>query len=97
MYGKTYKEAKEKLTYAKVNAKEKIKRISSDMTVSDWFDKWLDSQKRIKRSSYTTYSSNINKHIKKKLGKIKLKMLTDEHIQNFIDDLSKELAAKSVQ
>ena len=96
VYGKTYKEAKEKLTYAKVNAKEKIKRISSDMTVSDWFDKWLDSQKRIKRSSYTTYSSNINKHIKKKLGKIKLKMLTDEHIQNFIDDLSKELAAKSV-
>ena len=96
VYGKSYKEAKEKLTFAKVNAKEKIKRISSDMTVSDWFDKWLDSQKRIKRSSYTTYSSNINKHIKKKLGKIKLKMLTDEHIQNFIDDLSKELAAKSV-
>lgn len=97
IYGKTYKEAKEKLTLAKVNAKEKVKRISSDMTVSDWFDKWLESQKRIKRSSYTTYSSNINKHIKKKLGKIKLKMLTDEHIQNFVDDLSKELAAKSVR
>ena len=97
VYGKSYKEAKEKLTFAKVNAKEKIKRISSDMTVSDWFDKWLDSQKRIKRSSYTTYSSNINKHIKKKLGKIKLKLLTEEHIQNFIDDLSKELAAKSVR
>lgn len=97
VYGKTYKEAKEKLTIAKVNAKEKVKRISSDMTVSDWFDKWLDSQKRIKRSSYTTYSSNINKHIKKRLGKIKLKMLTDEHIQNFIDDLSKELAPKSVR
>lgn len=96
VYGKTYKEAKEKLTFAKVNAKEKIKRISSDMTVSDWFDKWLDSQKRIKRSSYTTYSSNINKHIKKKLGKIKLKMLTDEHIQNFIDELSEKLSAKSV-
>ena len=97
VYGKSYKEAKEKLTFAKVNAKEKIKRISSDMTVSDWFDKWLDSQKRIKRSSYTTYSSNINKHIKKKLGKIKLKLLTEEHIQNFIDDLSKELAAKSIR
>lgn len=97
VYGKTYKEAKEKLTYAKVNAQEKVKRISSDMTVSDWFDKWLESQKRIKRSSYTTYSSNINKHIKKKLGKIKLKALTDEHIQCFIDDLSKKLAAKSVR
>ena len=97
VYGKTYKEAKEKLTLAKVNAKEKVRRISSDMTVADWFDKWLDSQKRIKRSSYTTYSSNINKHIKKKLGKIKLKMLTDEHIQDFVDDLSKDLAAKSVR
>ena len=27
VYGKTYKEAKEKLTYAKVNAQEKVKRI----------------------------------------------------------------------
>ena len=97
VYGKTYKEAKEKLTLAKVNAKEKVKRISSDMTVSDWFDKWLESQRRIKRSTYTTYSSNINKHIKKKLGKIKLKMLTDEHIQRFVDDLSKDLTAKSVR
>ena len=97
VYGKTYKEAKEKLTLAKVTAKEKVKRISSDMTVSDWFDKWLQSQKRIKRSSYTTYSSNINKHIKKKLGKIKLKTLTDEQIQSFVDDLSKELSAKSVR
>ena len=96
VYGKTYKEAKEKLTLAKVNAKEKVKRISSDITVAEWFDKWIDSKKRIKRSSYTTYSSNINKHIKKKLGKIKLKMLTDEHIQSFIDDLSEKLSAKSV-
>jgi len=97
VYGKTYKEAKEKLTFAKVNAKEKVKRISSDITVADWFEKWLKSLKRIKRSSYTTYSSNINKHIKKRLGKMKLKTLTDEHIQNFVDSLSKELAAKSVR
>ena len=73
------------------------KIISSDMTVSSWFDKWLEMQKQIKRSSYTTYTSNINKHIKKKLGKIKLKVLTDEHIQKFVDELSLELAAKSVR
>jgi len=97
VYGKTYKEAKEKLTLAKATAKENQKPISSDMTVAMWFDKWLASQKRIKRSSYTTYSSSINKHIKKRLGKAKLKTLTDEHIQVFIDDISKELAPKSVR
>ena len=63
IYGKTYKEAKEKLTLAKANVKAVQKPVSSDMTVAMWFEKWLDSQKRIKRSSYTTYSSNINKHI----------------------------------
>ena len=97
VYGKTYKEAKEKLTIAKANAKIEKKVISSDMTVSMWFDKWLESQKRIKRSSYTTYSSNINKHIKKRLGTIKLKALTDEHIQKFVDDLLTALAPKSVR
>lgn len=97
VYGRTYKEAKEKLTIAKANAKLAQKIISTDMTVSMWFDKWLESQKRIKRSSYTTYSSNINKHIKKRLGKIKLKQLNDEHIQKFVDDLMIVLAPKSVR
>ncbi len=97
VYGKTYKEAKEKLTIAKANTKIEKKVISSDMTVSMWFDKWLESQKRIKRSSYTTYSSNINKHIKKRLGAIKLKALSDEHIQQFVDELLAVLAPKSVR
>ena len=69
VYGKTYKEAKEKLALAKVNAKKEQKPVSSDLTVKQWFEKWLASQ-RIKRSSYTTYYSCINKHINTKLGKI---------------------------
>lgn len=97
VYGKTYKEAKEKLTLAKANTQKEQKPISSEMTVSQWFEKWLETQKRIKRSSYTTYYSNIHKHINVKLGKIKLKLLTDEHIQNFVDDILKELAPKSVR
>ena len=97
VYGKTYKEVKEKLTTAKANVKIEKRVVSSDITVSMWFDKWLEAQKRIKRSSYTTYSSNINKHIKKRLGKIKLKQLTDEHIQNFVDALSLVLAPKTVR
>ncbi len=97
IYGKTYKEAKDKLTFAKVAVKENVKTVSSDITVSLWFDKWLKSQKRIKASTYTTYSSNINKHINKKLGKKKLKVLTQEIIQDFVDDLTLKLAPKTVR
>jgi len=97
VYGKTYKEAKEKLTLAKVNSNAEKKVVSSDMTVADWFDRWLELQKRIKRSSYTTYSSVINKHIKKKIGKVRLKMLSEEQVQKFIDELLNELAPKSVR
>lgn len=96
VYGKTYKEAKEKLALAKVNAKKEQKPVSSDLTVKQWFEKWLASQ-RIKRSSYTTYYSCINKHINTKLGKIKLKSLSSENVQNFVDELSAILAPKSVR
>lgn len=97
VYGRTYKEAKEKLTLAKANVKEVIRTVSSDLTVSDWFDKWLSSLKHIKKSSYTTYSSNVNKHIKGYFKKKKLKNLSSENIQSFIDELSVKLAPKTVR
>lgn len=97
VYGKTYKEAKEKLTLAKANAKKTAKIVSSDITVSDWFDKWLKSLKQIKKSSYTTYSSNVNKHIKTYFGKRKLKTLNSDIVQEFVNELSSKLAPKTVR
>lgn len=97
VYGKTYKEAKEKLAYCRVNIKNIKKITPTDLTVKLWFDDWIKSQKRIKKSSYTTYSSCINKHIIAHLGKIKLKALTKDNIQEFIDSISQTLSPKSVR
>ncbi len=97
VYGRTYKEAKEKLATAKANAKTISRVIPSDISVSDWYDKWVNSLKRIKRSTYTTYLSNVNRHIKPYFKKKKLKMLTKEYIQDFVDYLSEALAPKTVR
>ena len=59
VYGKTYKEAKEKLLIAKAKVKERYNKPPSEMLVKDWFEKWLLTQKHIKKSSYTVYSSLV--------------------------------------
>lgn len=96
VYGKTHKETKELLTKRKAEAQAKHKIISSEMTVDKWFDVWIASQKRLKKSTIRTYSSCINKHIKPCLGKLKLRNLSKDNIQCFIDELTLKLAAKSV-
>ena len=49
VYGKTYKEAKEKLLIAKAKVKERYNKPLSEMFVKDWFEKWLSTQKCIPR------------------------------------------------
>jgi len=96
VYGKTYKEAKDKLTKRKAEAQAQRKVLSSELTVSKWFEIWLGTQKRIKQSTRRTYSSCIKKHITAKLGSLKLRNLSKENIQGFIDELTLTHAAKSV-
>lgn len=97
VYGKTYKEVKEKLTLARAKAKPHKIELSSDITISAWFDTWLLSQKQLKQSSKSVYSVLIDKHIKKKLGKLRLCDISKEIVQNFIYDLSAKLQPSSVR
>lgn len=97
VYGKTYKEAKEKLALARAKAKPRKMKPPSDITISDWFDTWLSSQKQLKQSSKCVYSVLIDKHIKQKLGKLRLCDISKETVQNFIYDLSTKLEPSSVR
>lgn len=45
VYGKTYKEAKEKLLIAKAKVKERYNKPPSEMLAKDWFEKWLSNEK----------------------------------------------------
>lgn len=97
VYGKTYKEAKEKLLMAKAKVKEMQNKPPSEMLVKDWFAKWLATQKHIKKSSYTVYSSLISKHINVKLGNMRLCDVTKFVVQDFINGLVSQWEPSTVK
>ncbi len=97
IYGKTYKEAKEKLLFAKAKVREKQNKPPSEMSVKEWFSKWLDTQKHIKESSYTVYSSLVNKHINTALGNMRLCDITKLKIQDFVNGLASQWEPSTVK
>lgn len=97
IYGRNYSEVKERLIKQKAMNKLPDKTISSNLKMSEWFDIWYNNQNHVKQSTKTIYQSYANKHLKPQMGRIKLKRMTRKHIQQFIDELSSELSAKSVK
>lgn len=101
-YGKTYAEAKTKVTELKAKtlhgevlcSAEKMKAFSY------YCDKWLDLHStQLKTSSYVKYHNSIEKHVKPYLGELPLNNLTTEKISAFSQHLlnEKNLSIKSVR
>lgn len=97
IYGKTYSDVKERLIRLKAEPKNAGKTVSSNLKISEWFDIWYDSQTHIKQSTKSIYQSYANKHLKPKMGTVRLKKLSRDLIQQFIDELSIELSPKTVR
>ena len=97
IYGKHYKEVKEKLLIAKNEVQIKHTVPSADLNLSEWFDMWFDQLHHIKQSTKTVYQSYANKHIKPRMGNICLNKLTSKDIQSFVDQLSDSLSPKTVR
>ena len=96
-YGKTYREAKEKVTQAKVaNRCQTSVRISCDRKcLSIFCDEWLALRRgEVKESTYVKYTLILEKHVKPKLGKFVPAALHTKVIENFkwelldVDNLS---------
>lgn len=70
-YGKTYKEAKDKVTKFKAAlvGGTQISAVSSRHRFAFYCDEWLKSRKsKVRESTYVKYNTVIEKHIKSKLG-----------------------------
>ena len=100
-YGRTYKEAKDKI-FASLNFG--LTNIKEEMVASSLFenvlDSWLEKTKvRIKESSYAKYYNLINKHIKPSLGEYSLSEIRNTVINAFIRDKLKngKLSEKTVK
>lgn len=101
-YGKTYKEAKEKVTRAKaalVSGKP-LPTVGSRHRFSFFCDEWLESGKgRYKESTFVKYQTMLEKHIKPKLGGCFPLAFNDALMERFTNELlfDDELAPKTVK
>ena len=101
-YGKTYREAKQKVTQAKTAllTEKPIATTSRKRRFAFYCDEWLRiNRNRIKESTYVKYSGIIEKHIKPKLGGCLVQSLTSLIVEQFSHDLlyEEELSPKTVK
>ena len=97
VYGKTYREAKEKLSAAKQGAK--IGEPSVKKRFSDYCDEWLVlSRNRVKEATYVKYHNTISRHVKSHLGGYLPQNLSTVIIEEFSNELLEEgLSTKTVR
>lgn len=101
-YGKTYKEAKEKVTRAKAaQLLGKPMQTCYSRRRFAWFcDEWFESGKvRLKESTCVKYKTILDKHIKPRLGSCLPLGMNDALLEQFTNELllEEELAPKTVR
>lgn len=101
-YGKTYREAKQKVSQAKVAliAGKPVTTISRKRRLAFYCDEWLRiNRNRVKESTYAKYCSMLEKHVKPRLGGCLVQALSSVIIEQFSNDLlcEEELAPKTVK
>lgn len=101
-YGKTYKEAKEKVLKCKSALLEgkAIAQRESRQIFTSYCDEWLNaSRSRIKESTYVKYTGIIKNHIKPYFGDYRPASITTETLETYRKDLleKKRLSAKTIK
>ena len=101
-YGKTYREAKAKVTEAKsyLTQKSYVPGTSGRRCLASYCDEWLRiNRSKVKESTYVKYLSMLEKHIKPKLGSYYIQSLSSVLIEQFSHDLlyTEGLSPKTVR
>jgi len=90
VYGRTRAEVSLKITRLLADRQRGLPIQTSDKLVSVFLNEWLEDVVRKGRSAstYTTYRSMIETHIKPAIGKHHLSKLTQQHIQAMLNNLA---------
>lgn len=99
VYGKTRKEAADKLAKVLSDRIEGIDYDDENMTVREYLDRWLKGSVRgsVRQSTYDRDANLVQNHLQPALGGIKLKKLSAAHVQHFYRDrLDAGLSASTV-
>lgn len=101
-YGKTYREAKEKVNYARsmLFVQKPAEKGDHPKYFSAYCNEWLILKRsKVKESTYIKYETILTKHIKPKLGNFIPEMLSEITIEQFAHKLLKknQLSTKTVR
>ncbi|MGM0240846.1 tyrosine-type recombinase/integrase [Enterococcus sp. AZ103] len=99
IYGRSYKEVKEKLYYYKLTYQKVCQQNGlSAQSYEEWVYQWLkERRKTLKESTYATYFYKLKRYVFSHIGNIPLNQLTKESIQQVIDTLSdQKLGASTI-
>lgn len=92
VYGKTEREAWEKLRAAQYEEKQGMLARGPKQTVKDYLNYWLEDAHKatLKVSTYALYRRHLDNHIIPHLGHFQLKKLTTDHVQTFCSKLTSD-------
>ena len=91
-YGKTRKEAYEKLKKAQYEQQQGVLAIGPKQTLKQYLEYWLEDvhKSTVKPATYIKYRSLLDKHVLPSLGYIQLQKLGQEHMQSLYTLKQKE-------
>jgi integrase len=100
LYGKTRKEAADKLAKALADRASGYTFDTENMSVGEYLDRWLNDSDRgsVRPSTYERHEQIVRLHLKPALGRVKLSKLTPAHVQGlYRDKLDSGLSPATVQ
>ncbi len=99
-YGKTRKEAQDKLRAAQRDLDAGRDLTAKPQTIARFFDDWLETTAKptIRPKTHHSYAQLIRLHIKPAIGTIPLANLTPQHVQRMMGDMTaRGLSPRTVQ
>jgi integrase len=100
LYGKTRKEAADKLAKALADRASGYTFDTENMSVGEYLDRWLEDSDRgsVRTSTYERHEQIVRLHLKPALGRLKLSKLNPAHLQGlYRDKLDSRLSPATVQ
>jgi integrase len=100
LYGKTRREAYEKLQKALQEQQQGILAVGPQQTMKHYLEHWLENVHKptIRLSSYTRYRKILNTHILPALGHIQVQKLSAQHLQElYASKLKEGLSPKTIK
>lgn len=95
VYGKTYKEVKEKLNYARLNTEKQKDKTKLAVLCDNWLTL---KEQYIKESSFVKYKSILKRHIKPYFNEIPVNKIDEHTIEAFAKNLTvKGYSAQTVK